>query len=130
MRRWVLGLLGAISAANGVFMFVAGQRWFETTPGVVFTGPYNAHFVQDVGAAFVAAGLGLGATAWRARYWPAAVAGAGFLVLHAALHAGMIAGMLLGLCQDRTWGLDLAGVIAPALLALVVALPRKGERYV
>ena len=39
-------------------MLIDGQRWYSSVPGVVFTGPYNGHFVQDIGAAFFAAGLG------------------------------------------------------------------------
>lgn len=125
MRRWLAGLLGAISALNGVDMLVEGQAWYQRTPGVVFTGPYNAHFVQDIGAAFVAAGLGLIARAWRVRYWPAAVAGAGFLALHAAIHATMLGGMMLG-HENHAPGTDI-GLIVSAALALFVAFPAKGE---
>ena len=83
-RRWLAGVLGAFNALNGVVMLADGRHWYDTVPGVVFTGPYNPHFVRDIGAAFLAAGLGLIARAWRVRYWPAAVVGAGFLALHAA----------------------------------------------
>ena len=126
-RRWLAGLLGAFNALNGVVMLADGRRWYESVPGVVFTGPYNAHFVQDIGAAFLAAGLGLLARAWRVQYWPAAIVGAGFLVLHAAIHVIMLVGMMLGLCSDEAWPTDIALVIAPAALALFVSLPGKGE---
>ena len=82
-RRWLAGVLGAFNALNGVVMLTDGKHWYDTVPGVVFTGPYNAHFVQDIGAAFLAAGLGLAARAWRPRYWAAAVTGAAFLAMHA-----------------------------------------------
>jgi len=126
-RRWLAGLLGAFNALNGVVMLADGRRWYETVPGVVFTGPYNPHFVQDIGAAFLAAGLGLLARAWRVKYWPAAIVGAGFLVLHAAIHVIMLVGMMLGLCSDEAWPADIALVIAPAALALFVSFPGKGE---
>jgi hypothetical protein len=126
-RRWVAGLLAAFNALNGVVMLVDGRRWYESAPGVVFTGAYNPHFVQDIGAAFLAAGLGLLARAWRARYWPAAVVGAAFLVVHAAIHLVMLVGMMLGLCSDEAWTTDIALVIAPAALALFVSFPGKGE---
>src|SRR5678816_1493101 len=58
-RRWLAGVLGAFNALNGVIMLADGRHWYDTVPGVVFTGPYNPHFVQDIGAAFLAAGLGL-----------------------------------------------------------------------
>jgi hypothetical protein len=126
-RRWLAALLGAINSLNGVVMLADGRHWYESVPGVVFTGAYNPHFVQDVGAAFLAAGLGLAAGALRPRYWPAAVAGAGFLGLHAAIHVIMLIGMMLGLCSDETWAFDIALVIVPAALALFVAFPGKGE---
>ena len=86
-RRWLAGVLGAFNALNGAIMLADGRHWYDTVPGVVFTGPYNPHFVQDIGAAFLATVLGLVARAWRVRYWPAAVVAAGFLALHAAIAA-------------------------------------------
>jgi hypothetical protein len=126
-RRWLAGALGAFNALNGVVMLGDGRHWYDTVPGVVFTGPYNPHFVQDVGAAFLAAGWGLMARAWRPLYWPAAAAGAAFLALHALIHVGMFAGMMLGVCSDEAWRSDLALVIVPAALALLVSLPAAGE---
>lgn len=128
-RRWLAGGLGAFNALNGVLMLTDGRHWYETVPGVVFTGPYNPHFVQDIGAAFLAAGAGLLARAWRPRYWPAAVAGVGFIGLHAIIHVVMLVGMLLGLCSDEAWGADIALVVLPAALALYVSFPGKGEQH-
>lgn len=126
-RRWLAGLIGAFNGLNGVLMLADGKHWYDTVPGVVFTGPYNAHFVQDIGAAFLAAALGLAARAWRPRYWPAAVIGAVFLAIHALIHVIMLVGMMLGLCSDEAWPFDIALVIVPAALALFVAFPAKGE---
>jgi hypothetical protein len=50
------------------------------------TGPFNPHFVRDVGAAFLVAGGGLLWYARDVRARPAALAGAGFLALHALIH--------------------------------------------
>jgi hypothetical protein len=86
--------------------------------------PFNPHFVQDVGAAFLVAGLALAARAWRPIYWPAAVAGSGFLAAHALIHPTMI---VTG--HDHHTAADLAVVILPAALALYSAFPNRGERY-
>ena len=126
-RRWLAGVLGAFNALNGVVMLTDGKHWYDTVPGVVFTGPYNAHFVQDIGAAFLAAGLGLAARAWRPRYWAAAVTGAAFLAMHALIHVIMLVSMMLGLCSDEARPFDIALVIVPAALALYAAFPGKGE---
>jgi len=128
-RRWLAGALGAFNALNGVVMLADGKHWYNAVPGVVFTGPYNAHFVQDIAAAFLTAGLGLIARAWQPRYWPAAVIGAAFLAMHALIHVIMLIGMTLGLCSDEAWPFDIALVIAPAALALFVSFPGKGETH-
>jgi hypothetical protein len=33
-------------------MLFAGPFWYASVPGASETGPYNPHFVQDIGAAF------------------------------------------------------------------------------
>lgn len=72
---------------NGLIMLVAPESWYALTPGASETGPLNDHFVRDIGVAYLIAGAGL---LWRAvdsvRGWPAAVAGAGFLLGHAVVH--------------------------------------------
>lgn len=120
MQRSIAGILAVFNVINGLAMLFAGSTWWVTVPGVPDTGPYNPHFVQDVGAAFLAAGLALAVRAWRPRYWPAAMAGAGFLAMHAAIHLVMIAGG-----HDHHAAADFATVIVPAALALYSALPTK-----
>ena len=124
MQRWIAAILGVFNAANGLVMLFAGSMWWNSVPGVPDTGPYNPHFVRDVGAAFLVAGLALVARAWRPAYRPAAVAASGFLVAHAAIHLVMIA-----TGHDHHALADLATVIVPAALALYSAFPSKGERY-
>lgn len=124
IKRILSGLLGALSAANGAMMLAAGPRWYETTPGVADTGPFNPHFVADVGAAYLVAGLALAARGWRPQYWPAALAGAAFFCAHAAIHVVGIAGG-----HSHTAGFETALVIAPAALSLWAAFPAKGENH-
>ncbi len=121
INRIVAALLGALHTLTGLYMLIAGERWYLNTPGVAATGPYNPHFVADVGVAFIAAGLALLARSWRARYWPAAVAGAAFLVFHALIHVSEFAHH-----PD-----DLRSVVFIAVLAglaLWASLPTQAER--
>ncbi|MFB9263399.1 hypothetical protein ACFFWD_09485 [Bradyrhizobium erythrophlei] len=122
MRRWIAGILALFNLGNGLAMLSAGSTWWAAVPGAADTGPFNPHLVQDVGIAFMAAGLGLGARAWRPTYWPAALAGAGFLAGHGALHLAMIIGG-----HDHHTAADLTAVILPAALAVLAALPTHGE---
>ena len=124
MQRWCAAILAVFNVANGLAMLFASSLWWNSVPGVPDTGPFNPHFVQDVGAAFLVAGLALAARVWRPAYWPAAVAAAGFLVAHAAIHLVMIASG-----HDHHATADIASVIVPAALALYSAFPDQGERH-
>ena len=61
--RIVAALLGVLNAANGVYMVIAPRTWFAGAASA--TGPFNAHFVTDIGFAFLAAGCGLTNTTWH-----------------------------------------------------------------
>jgi len=122
LKRILAGGLGAAGALNGVLMLAAPALWYDSVPGLAHTGPFNPHFVADIGAAYLVASLALMARAWRPRYWPAAVAGAGFMVAHALIH---VADLTMERSGNPT--VDVALVIVPALLAAWAALPDKAE---
>jgi hypothetical protein len=50
MQRWIAGAVALFNTANGLAMLFASSIWWVSVPG------FNPHFVQDVGAAFLAAG--------------------------------------------------------------------------
>jgi hypothetical protein len=122
-KRILAAVIGAGGAANGVFMLAAPPLWYDSVPGLAHTGPFNPHFVSDIGVAYLVASLALIARAWRPRYWPAAVAGAAFMIGHAIIH-------VLDIVSERTGnvGVDVGLVIVPALLAAWAAFPAKSER--
>lgn len=124
MQRSIAAIMAILNGLNGLVMLFASSLWWESVPGVPETGPYNPHFVQDVGAAFLVAGLALGARAWRPAYWPAAVAGSAFLAVHALIHLVLIASG-----HDHHAAANLAAVVLPAALAMYSAFPSRGERH-
>jgi len=124
MRRLIAAILAIPTLLNGLAMLAAGSRWYDAVPGVSDTGPFNPHFVQDIGLAFLMAGLALAARAWRPRYWPAAVAGAGFLAAHALLHLALIAGG-----HSHHIASDLLAIVVPSAIALYSAFPSPGEHH-
>lgn len=68
-------------------MLFATLAWYDAVPGVALTGPFNGHFVKDVGATYLACAVGLGWFAWRPRQgWAAMAIGAVWLTLHALVH--------------------------------------------
>ncbi|WP_296597412.1 hypothetical protein [Phenylobacterium sp.] len=126
MRHWdryLAGLMALLLAANGVVMLFAPLGWYDAVPGVPTTGPFNPHFVRDIGAIYVMCALGL---AWFARRpatgWAAMAAAAAWLTMHAAIHV-----------YDATCGAspladiqrDFVGVYLFAAVPLALALFRK-----
>jgi hypothetical protein len=124
MQRTIAAILAISNVLNGAVMLLAGPFWYASVPGASETGPFNPHFVQDIGVAFLVAGLALAARAYRVAYWPAAVAGAGFMAVHGLIHlASIVAG------HDHHAVFDVFAVVVPAALALYSALPAKGEHH-
>jgi hypothetical protein len=119
-RRILAAALAAALAANALAMLLAPVWWYGAVPGVALTGPYNPHFVADIGAAYLTAAAGLGWFAIEpAAAWPALAIGALFLDAHAAIHLrdaafSPVCGHLLLLA--------LPGVFVPALLASALVL--------
>ena len=53
----VATLMGAAAVANGWFMLVSPGDWYQAVPGVTTTGPFNQHFVRDIGLIYLLAGI-------------------------------------------------------------------------
>lgn len=72
---------------NGTFMLVWSAEWYQFVPGANDTGPYNGHFIKDIGFIFILCGVGL---SWRlidtVRGKSAAIMAAAFLVMDAGYH--------------------------------------------
>ena len=123
-----IAVLAAAASANGLWMLGAPLHWYNNVPaGVPDYGPFNAHFVRDIGIAFLTVGAALGWAVVRstARFELVAVA-AIFAVLHGVLHVFDTA---RGHVASSHWLLDVPGVYLPAgLLCWVLwVLARKGE---
>jgi hypothetical protein len=114
ISRAVAAVLGLGLAASAVTQLLAPWPWYLATPGVVATGAFNAHFVRDIGAAYLTAAGGLIAFAWKPREaWPALAAAAAFLLLHAAIH------VFDAVCGSRPLQDTLRDLVAVHLVALI-----------
>jgi hypothetical protein len=120
MSRTLSAILAVLLGLNGVAMLAAAWWWYNHVPGVTATGAFNWHFVRDIGATYLTTSLGLGWFAWRpAQGWPALVAAAVFLVLHAFIHVFDATCSKTGLADLIR---DLPGVYLPAILAAAIAV--------
>ncbi|MBY8822688.1 hypothetical protein [Sphingomonas colocasiae] len=120
-------LLGAAMLLNGIAMLTAPLAWYGRVPGVIQTGPFNQHFIRDIGLIYAMTGIGfaLGAAMPRNRLllWSAATL---FLTGHALFHFWEVA---VGICSTDALPRDFAGVTLPALIGLSLsgwaAMPRR-----
>ena len=120
MVRILAWLQALVLGGNGMAMLFAGLWWYGVVPGVTATGPFNPHFVRDIGAAYLVAGLSHAAFALRPRQaWSALVAAAGFLTLHAAIH---VFDAVCGTRPLQDVVRDFAGVYLPTFIALGLAV--------
>ena len=127
--RILLLLLGLFHLANGLHMVLAPLAWYGAVPGVAQTGPFNAHFIADIGMAFIASAAGLMLGARRGRDAALfACAGAVWPALHALIHLDGWA--MHGFPHDPGIAASEAiGVVTLAVLGLVLAgLRLKAER--
>jgi hypothetical protein len=118
MRAIAVWIVGLDLIANGLTMLAVPDTWYALVPGVPQTGPFNPHFVRDIGAAYLVAGAAL---VWFAVYRaarPAAQAGAAFLTVHALVHLWDAAA---GREHVHQLLVDLPTVFLPPVLAIWIA---------
>jgi hypothetical protein len=119
----LLAIVGLLNVANGVWMLLAPEAWYHDLPaGVPDTGPLNLHFVRDIGAAFTTIGVAFLVAAPNARHRRGVVLAATlFYVLHALVH---VTDLFAGRLHGEHWLIDLPGVFLPAVLLVILCLPR------
>ena len=125
---WVFLVVGVGSVANALWMLAGPMHWYTDLPAAVpDTGPFNPHFVRDIGCAFLTVGVALVWAAFeRAHRAPLVAISALFLTAHALLHVYDTA---TGALDHTHWWLDLPGVYLPSLLlvAALIAMRRRDE---
>ena len=116
---WLAGGLGITSLANALWMLVGPEHWYYNLPAAVPEfGPYNPHFVRDIGVAFGTSAVALLLAArrppWRR---PLVITALLFFTGHAAIHVYDTARGHVG--ADHVL-MDLPGVFLPPILLLVL----------
>lgn len=113
-------LLGAGAVANGILMLLSPAGWYFAVPGVTTTGPFNQHFLRDIGIIFLFIGgafLG-GIVRPQARLilWGGATL---WLCCHALFHLWEVA---VGICAPADLVRDFPAVSLPAILGAAITL--------
>lgn len=109
-------LLGVAAVGNGLYMLVGPASWYVFIPGVTTTGPFNQHFLRDIGLIFVLLGAAFVAGAARPRdrtlLWGGATI---WLCGHALFHVWEV---LVGICGPLALVRDFGAVSMPALIGI------------
>ena len=121
---WIFAIFGAVTAANALWMLAVPLHWYRDLPAAVpDTGPFNPHFVRDIGCAFLATGVALGWAAFAPRWRPALLPIAAiFLGGHALVH---VYDTISGALDHTHWSLDAPGVYLPAALIGYAAVAQR-----
>lgn len=121
LRSLCLGgavLFGVALEANGVFMLMAPERWYFVVPGVTSTGPFNQHFLRDIGLIFLFMGgaflVGVGQPQWRVVLWAGPTI---WLIGHALFHLWEVA---VGICSPAVLPRDFPAVTLPAIIGVAL----------
>jgi hypothetical protein len=118
-------VLGVLLLANGVFQLISPEAWYWAVPGVPERGPFNQHFVRDIGIVYSLCGIGLvvGAlySTHRKVLW---VAVACWLGGHALFHVWEV---WVGICGPASLLEDFAGVTLPALMVIALILSTRSD---
>lgn len=128
MRTLCIGTavaLGVLAVGNGLFMLLSPANWYFAVPGVTTTGPFNQHFIRDIGLIYLFLGAAFlaGAAAPRHRVvaWAASSV---WLSGHALFHAWEVAA---GICGPSALARDFPAITLPALLGIVLTVWAIGE---
>lgn len=110
--------LGVGGLANGLFMLAAPETWYYVVPGVTSTGPFNQHFLRDIGLIYLFLGMafltGAALPQVRVVLWGAATL---WLCGHAFFHFWEVA---VGICGPSALARDFLDVTLPGLIGAVL----------
>ena len=112
MIRWLIWALVAFYLLTGLYIAVLPHDFYLNAPGARETGPYNMHFIRDVGFAFLTSSAAIGYGLYHG-IKSVMVFGALWLLIHGLFHLSFWA--LHGLQLDSAAVIDLAIVSIPAV---------------
>jgi hypothetical protein len=123
LRNLCLGLamlMSVLAMFNGAFMLYSPANWYFAVPGVTTTGPFNQHFIRDIGLIFLFVGAayltGAAKPAYRTLLWAAPSL---WLSGHALFHFWEVA---VGICGPSALARDFPAVTLPAVFGILITL--------
>jgi hypothetical protein len=131
VRRALLAFLLLAALVVGVWTYAMPRNWYDTFPGfgmkwIVVSGPYNEHFLKDIGSMYLGLAVLTAAALWYARSDATvritAAAWSTFNLLHLVYHLTMLQGY-----GGRDKVLLVASLVVPLLVSASLLMPlRRG----
>lgn len=113
-------VMGAGAIANGIYMLIFPMDWYFLVPGVTTTGPFNQHFIRDIGLVYLFLGAAFLAGAAIPQYrfvlWSASTI---WQAGHALFHYWEVA---VGICEPSAIARDFPAVTLPALISAALSV--------
>ena len=129
VARLIFGVAGLALGPVALIMIAAPRIWYDWFPGVAERGDFNAHFVRDLGCAFIVSAASF---AWCAidpiRGRVAAIFGTAFICGHALVHVGEGLTADHGHANAFSAG-EIGTVYLPALLCLAGLAALRNTRH-
>lgn len=126
LKRWMLALTALGIAANALYMLGDPAGWYGHVEGVPDTGPFNPHFVRDIGVAYLTCAICAAASAkWLRQAFTLMSVVTIFLGLHVGLH---LWDMAAGRLDPDHLLIDAPGVLGPAIVSGLLAWWTKADR--
>lgn len=118
--QFLIGSAALFASCFGFYMLLDPFGWYEFVDTVNATGPANAHFIRDIGLAYMGSGLLLGFAALHPGLrWGAAIVGNLWLFAHGLFH---IYEVVSGICSTDIFWRDAPGVLGPPLLVFIAVI--------
>lgn len=116
-----------LSLVNSLWMLSSPLSWYMDFPAAIpHTGPFNSHFIRDLGVSYLVVALGFGWCALHlGRCHPVHIGLTVFFAGHALFH---LVEILEGHLPSTHWLIDMPVVFLPAILLLVLAVPNVRRR--
>jgi alkylhydroperoxidase/carboxymuconolactone decarboxylase family protein YurZ len=127
LAQVLVGSAALLALGNGLAMLADPFGWYEMVETVKATGPANAHFIRDIGLAYLLSATLLARCALSpAVHWRSGLFGAGWLALHGGLHIYEVSS---GICSPDIFWKDAPGTLGIPLLAILgIALAVTDQR--
>ena len=128
MLKLFYAIACVVSVINGIWMLFFPMSWYSYFPAAIpHTGPFNSHFVRDLGVTYLVVALGFG---WCAanleRSRPVHLGLTIFFAGHALIH---LVELLTGHLPPSHWLIDTPVVFVPALILIALSTHSIRRRF-